>query len=92
MKRTDLCPPLGRCQPQVRSADGSIKTEETVMLGKENAMTIRIQMPYEVAKSAKQAIADDCAEQLAKRKAAGESDTTMVCLKLLTLNAVAASV
>ena len=68
------------------------------MPGKENTMTIHIQMLYEVAKSAKamadamQAIVDDCAEQLAKRKAAGESDTTMVCLKLLTLNAVAASV
>lgn len=47
-------------------------------------MTIHIQMLYEVAKSAKamadamQAIVDDCAEQLAQRKAAGESDAAML--------------
>lgn len=47
-------------------------------------MTIHIQMLYEVAKSAKamadamQAIVDDCAEQLAKRKAAGETDEAML--------------
>ena len=47
-------------------------------------MTIHIQMLYEVAKSAKamadamQAIVDDCAEQLAKRKAAGETDAAML--------------
>lgn len=47
-------------------------------------MTIHIQMLYEVAKSAKamadamQAIVDDCAEQLAKRKAAGETDANML--------------
>ena len=54
------------------------------MPGKENTMTIHIQMLYEVAKSAKamadamQAIVDDCAEQLAQRKAAGESDAAML--------------
>lgn len=47
-------------------------------------MTIHIQMLYEVAKCAKamadamQAIVDDCAEQLAKRKAAGETDAAML--------------
>lgn len=47
-------------------------------------MTIHIQMLYEVAKSAKamadamQAIVDDCAEQLAKRKSAGETDEAML--------------
>ena len=46
-------------------------------------MTLHVQMLYEVAKHAKamadamQAIVDDCAEQLAQRKAAGESDTAM---------------
>lgn len=47
-------------------------------------MTIHIQMLYEVAKCAKamadamQAIVDDCTEQLAKRKAAGETDAAML--------------
>ena len=47
-------------------------------------MTLHIQMLYEVAKSAKamadamQAIVDDCAEQLALRKVAGETDETML--------------
>ena len=47
-------------------------------------MTIHIQMLYEVAKHAKamadamQAIVDDCAEQIAKRKAAGETDEAML--------------
>lgn len=47
-------------------------------------MTLHVQMLYEVAKHAKamadamQAIVDDCAEQLAQRKAAGESDTAML--------------
>lgn len=47
-------------------------------------MTIHIQMLYEVAKHAKamadamQAIVDDCAGQLAKRKAAGETDEAML--------------
>ena len=47
-------------------------------------MTIHIQMLYEVAKSAKamadamQAIVDDCAEQLARRKAAGESEESIM--------------
>ena len=50
------------------------------MNGEENTMTLHIQMLYEVAKSAKamadaiQAIVDDCAEQLALRKVAGETD------------------
>ena len=54
------------------------------MSGKENTMTLHIQMLYEVAKSAKamadamQAIVDDCAEQLALRKAAGETDEKML--------------
>ena len=54
------------------------------MNGKENTMTLHIQMLYEVAKSAKamadamQAIVDDCAEQLALRKVAGETDETML--------------
>ena len=47
-------------------------------------MTLHVQMLYEVAKHAKamadamQAIVDDCAEQLAQRKAAGESDAAML--------------
>ena len=47
-------------------------------------MTIHIQMLYEVAKHAKamadamQAIVDDCAEQIARRKAAGETDEAML--------------
>ena len=47
-------------------------------------MTIHIQMLYEVAKHARgladamQAIADDCAEQIARRKAAGETDEAML--------------
>lgn len=54
-------------------------------------MTLHIQMLYEVAKNAKsmadaaqamadamQAIVDDCAEQLAVRKAAGETDEAML--------------
>ena len=47
-------------------------------------MTIHIQMLYEVAKYAReladamQAIADDCAEQIARRKAAGETDEAML--------------
>lgn len=47
-------------------------------------MTIHIQMLYEVAKHAKamadamQAIVDDCAEQIAMRKAAGETDEAML--------------
>lgn len=47
-------------------------------------MTLHVQMLYEVAKHAKamadamQAIVDDCAEQLAQRKAAGESDVAML--------------
>ena len=47
-------------------------------------MTLHIQMLYEVAKSAKamadamQAIVDDCAEQLALRKVAGETDEAML--------------
>ena len=47
-------------------------------------MTIHIQMLYEVAKSAKamadamQAIVDDCAEQIDRRKAAGETDEAML--------------
>ena len=54
------------------------------MNGKENTMTLHIQMLYEVAKSAKamadamQAIVDDCAEQLALRKVAGETDEAML--------------
>ena len=54
------------------------------MNGKENTMTLHIQMLYEVAKSAKamadamQAIVDDCAEQLALRKVAGETDEEML--------------
>ena len=54
------------------------------MNGEENTMTLHIQMLYEVAKSAKamadamQAIVDDCAEQLALRKAAGETDEAML--------------
>ena len=47
-------------------------------------MTIHIQMLFEVAKHAKamadamQAIADDCAAQIAMRKAAGETDEAML--------------
>ena len=47
-------------------------------------MTLHVQMLYEVAKHAKamadamQAIVDDCAEQLAQRKATGESDAAML--------------
>ena len=47
-------------------------------------MTIHIQMLYEVAKHAKamadamQAIVDDCADQIARRKAAGETDEAML--------------
>ena len=47
-------------------------------------MTIHIQMLYEVAKHARgladamQAIADDCAAQIAMRKAAGETDEAML--------------
>ena len=47
-------------------------------------MTLHVQMLYEVAKHAKamadamQAIVDDYAEQLAQRKAAGESDAAML--------------
>ena len=47
-------------------------------------MTIHIQMLFEVAKHAReladamQAIADDCAEQIARRKAAGETDEAML--------------
>ena len=47
-------------------------------------MTLHVQMLYEVAKHAKamadamQAIVDDCAEQLAQRKAAGETDAAML--------------
>ena len=47
-------------------------------------MTLHVQMLYEVAKHAKamadamQAIVDDCAEQLAQRKSAGESDAAML--------------
>ena len=47
-------------------------------------MTLHVQRLYEVAKHAKamadamQAIVDDCAEQLAQRKAAGESDAAML--------------
>lgn len=47
-------------------------------------MTLHVQMLYEVAKHAKamadamQAIVDDCAEQLAQRKTAGESDASML--------------
>lgn len=47
-------------------------------------MTIHIQMLYEVAKHAKamadamQAIVDDCAEQIARRKAAGETDEALL--------------
>lgn len=47
-------------------------------------MTIHVQMLYEVAKHAKamadamQAIVDDCAEQIARRKAAGETDEAML--------------
>ena len=54
------------------------------MNGKENTMTLHIQMLYEVAKSAKamadamQAIVDDCAEQLALRKVSGETDEAML--------------
>lgn len=54
------------------------------MNGEENTMTLHIQMLYEVAKSAKamadamQAIVDDCAEQLALRKVAGETDEAML--------------
>ena len=54
------------------------------MNGKENTMTLHIQMLYEVAKSAKamadamQAIVDDCAEQLALRKVSGETDEEML--------------
>ena len=47
-------------------------------------MTLHVQMLYEVAKHAKamadamQAIVDDCAEQLAQRKAAGETDAALL--------------
>ena len=47
-------------------------------------MTIHMQMIYEVARHAReladamQAIADDCAEQIARRKAAGETDEAML--------------
>ena len=47
-------------------------------------MTLHVQMLYEVARHAKamadamQAIVDDCAEQLAQRKAAGETDAAMM--------------
>ena len=47
-------------------------------------MNLHVQMLYEVAKHAKamadamQAIVDDCAEQLAQRKAAGETDAAML--------------
>lgn len=47
-------------------------------------MTIHIQMLYEVAKHAReladamQAIVDDCADQIARRKAAGETDEAML--------------
>ena len=47
-------------------------------------MTIHIQMLFEVAKHAKamadamQAIVDDCADQIARRKAAGETDEAML--------------
>ena len=47
-------------------------------------MTIHIQMLYEVAKHAKamadamQAIVDDCADQIARRKAAGETDEAVL--------------
>ena len=47
-------------------------------------MTIHIQMLFEVAKHAReladamQAIADDCAAQIAMRKAAGETDEAML--------------
>ena len=47
-------------------------------------MTIHIQMLFEVAKHAReladamQAIADDCAEQIARRKAAGKTDEAML--------------
>lgn len=47
-------------------------------------MTLHVQMLYEVAKHAKamadamQAIVDDCAEQLAKRKAAGENEESIM--------------
>ena len=47
-------------------------------------MTLHVQMLYEVAKHAKamadamQAIVDDCAEQLAKRKATGESEESIM--------------
>ena len=47
-------------------------------------MTIHIQMLFEVAKHAReladamQAIADDCAGQIARRKAAGETDEAML--------------
>ena len=47
-------------------------------------MTIHIQMLYEVAKHAKamadamQATVDDCADQIARRKAAGETDEAML--------------
>ena len=46
-------------------------------------MTLHVQMLYEVAKHAKamadamQAIVDDCAEQLAQRKAEGETDARL---------------
>lgn len=47
-------------------------------------MTIHVQMLYEVAKHAKamadamQAIVDDCAEQIVRRKADGETDEAML--------------
>ena len=47
-------------------------------------MTIHVQMLFEVARHAReladamQAIADDCAEQIARRKAAGETDEAML--------------
>lgn len=69
----------------------TVMTRPPMTTREEKTMTLHIQMLYEVAKNAKgmadaaqgmadamQAIVDDCAEQLAVRKAAGETDEAML--------------